>query len=61
MISIVQSSITRENLKKRRYLPDTISILNQAPFDGEARKRYYRPAVELLNIIYDNKGDGIDG
>ncbi|MDF2651231.1 MAG: hypothetical protein K0Q73_7036 [Paenibacillus sp.] len=61
MLSIVQSSITRENLRKRHYLPDKITVLSQSPLEGEDRKRYYRSAVELLNKIHDNQGDEING
>ncbi len=56
MLVIVQSNITREKLRKGRYVPDKLTLLNESPMDSDARKRHYRPAVELLSKINDFEG-----
>jgi hypothetical protein len=54
MLITVQSNITREKLKKKRYVPDKLTLLNESPLDDDARKRHYRPAVELLHKITES-------
>jgi len=52
MISYLQTTITREKLKQRQYLPDKVMLLKEEPLNYEASKGYHNPAVNLLGKIY---------
>lgn len=58
MLGNVKTSITRDNLRKGCYVPNSILLLTEAPIDSRDRKRHYRPAVELLSKMY-GEGRGL--
>lgn len=51
VLSTIQTSISREKLCRRDFLPEKITLLQSKPLDAELQQKFYNPAVRLLDML----------